>query len=71
MVGPVSDEERNSFTVRLKIGVVLVVGLSCGLMAVQGGAPLPFVAGAVAVGLVVGVVLVRIVFPGSGEQSPR
>lgn len=71
MVGPVSEEDRDSFAARVKAGIVVVVGLSTGLMAVQGDAPLPLVVGAVAVGLVVGAALVRIVFPGSGGQSPR
>ena len=71
MVGPISDAERDSFAARVKIGIVLVIGLSAGLMAVQGDAPFAFVTGAVVAGLVLGVVLVRVVFPGSGGKSPR
>lgn len=71
MVGPISDAERDSFAARVKASIVLVVGLSAGLMAVQGDAPLAFVTGAVVAGLVLGVVLVRVVFPGSGGRPPR
>lgn len=71
MVGPISEEERDSFAARVKATVVVIVGLSTGLMAVHGDAPLPFVVGAVAVGLAVGAALVRVVFPGSGGRSPR
>lgn len=71
MVGPISESERTAFATRVKAVIVLVVGVSAGLMAFQGGAPLPLLVGAVLAGLVVGVVLVWIVFPGSGGRSPR
>lgn len=68
MVGPLSGEERDAFAVKLKIALVAVVAASGGLMAIHGGASLPVVAAAVLGGLVVGVLLVRIVFPETGES---
>jgi membrane associated rhomboid family serine protease len=54
MVGPISQEERSAAMTRLKIGVVLLVGASGGLIALHGGAgPLVLVAATVG-GLVVG-----------------
>ena len=67
MVGPISRDERSSLVRRLKAGFVVLVGGSSGLIAVQGGATLVEVALVTLVGLVVGVVLVWLVFPGTGE----
>jgi len=69
MVGSSTEENRSSLVRRLKMGIVLVVGLSMGLVALNGGAPLEFITLAVAAGLAVGVLLVRIVFPGTGEAE--
>lgn len=63
MVQPVDPEERASFTRKLKLSLVAVVGLSGGLIAVQGDAPLPVVAATVAGGFVVGTALIWFVFP--------
>lgn len=72
MVGPISSQERSAFARRLKVGLSLVVGISAGLMALNGDAALPLVLVAVAVGLLVGVAAVWFVFPGTGEvQSDR
>lgn len=67
MVGPISPEERQSKMVRLKAGVALLVGISSGLVAIQGEASIPFVAGAVIAGTVVGAVLAWYVFPSGNE----
>jgi len=69
MVGPVSEAERSAFALRLKIGIVALVGASTGLVALANDAPLAGIGVAVLVGLLVGVLLVRIVFPGSGGTT--
>jgi membrane associated rhomboid family serine protease len=67
MVGPISSEERASFATKVKLGFTVLIGLSAGLVTLQGDpSPLIFV-GAVVGGLVVGGLLVWFVFPGSGE----
>jgi membrane associated rhomboid family serine protease len=63
MVGPLTDEERSSFTRRLKAGLVVLVGLSAGLITVQGDAEPVVVAGAFVGGVVVGSLLIWYVFP--------
>ena len=58
MVGPsTSDDERRSASLRFKVGFVLLVGLSGGLVASSIGASATEVAVVVGTGLVVGVVL--------------
>ena len=57
MVGPPSREERASEMVRLKIGVVLLVGVSGGLIALHGGADILGMAVATLGALVVGALL--------------
>jgi hypothetical protein len=69
MVDPISDEERSAFALKVKVAIVVLVGGSAGLVAVANGASLALAGGAVLAGLVVGVVLVVIVFPGSGGTS--
>lgn len=55
MVGPsISDDKRTDGMRRLKIGFVGLVGVSGGLIAIQGGAPLSLVALAVLGGLLTG-----------------
>ncbi|PSP97611.1 hypothetical protein BRC89_10730 [Halobacteriales archaeon QS_4_70_19] len=74
MVGPVSNEERSSATVRIKAGIVLSVGISAGLITLQGDVPLWATGAAVLVGLLTGVFLVSLVFPGDGatrSNRPR
>ncbi|AQL41490.1 hypothetical protein BV210_01615 [Halorientalis sp. IM1011] len=66
MVGPVSNDERESFTRRLQVGFVVLVGLSAGLITLQGDPTPAVVVGAVVGGLVVGVVLVRFAVPDPG-----
>ncbi|MFC6726608.1 hypothetical protein ACFQE1_20010, partial [Halobium palmae] len=52
------DEEREAANLRLRIGFVLLVGLSAGLVSLQASpTPLQFV-GAVLAGLVVGALLI-------------
>lgn len=69
MVGPLSDAERRSGLFRLKVTVTIIVGVSAGLMTLQGDAAVPVIAGAVAVGLVAGGVLAWYVFPGNHDTS--
>lgn len=63
MVGPISREERRSASRRLKIGFVLLIGISAGLITLQGDPTLVVFALAVLCGLVVGVALVAFAFP--------
>lgn len=58
MVGPsLSDEERRTATLRLRVGFVAFVGLSAGLVALQvGPTPIQLVA-AVVGGLILGYLL--------------
>ncbi|MES3518314.1 MAG: hypothetical protein PPP58_11700 [Natronomonas sp.] len=70
MVGPVGDEDRKRTTRWIKIGFVLLVGASAGLITTQGDpSPLVFVA-AVCAGLLLGVVLVWYLFPDFQNLSP-
>jgi predicted exporter len=71
MVGPMSSEERSRLTLRLKIGFVLLIGFSAGLTTLVGDPTLVEVALVTLVGLVVGAVVVRVVFPGTGAVEPR
>ena len=70
MTGPISEEDRERTMGRLKIGSVLLVGLSAGLITSQGDASLRVVAVAVAAGLALGAVLVRYLFPSLEGLSP-
>lgn len=63
MVGPASREERLSASRRLKFGFVLLVGISSGLITLQGDPTIFVFVLAVLLGLVVGVVLVAFAFP--------
>lgn len=64
MVGPISDDERRTALRRLKLGFVAVIGVSAGLITLQGDAgPVAFVA-ATGAGLVFGAVLVWVALPG-------
>jgi hypothetical protein len=64
MVGPTTQEERRSASRRLRLGFIALVGLSGGLITLQGNVPLLVSALAVLVGLLVGVVMVAFAFPG-------
>jgi len=70
MAGPISQEERQRTMRKLKVGVVLLVGLSGGLITSQGEASWQVVVAAVAGSLVVGVVLVWYLFPDLQTLSP-
>jgi len=57
MVGPMTDEERESGNLKLRIGFVLTVALSAVGITLQTGPSTEQLAGAAVGGLVVGVVL--------------
>ena len=63
MVGPTTREERRTASRRLKLGFVLLVGISGGLITSQGDVSIFLSLFAVLVGLVVGVVMVAFAFP--------
>jgi hypothetical protein len=63
MVGPISDDERSAFAWKLKLGFVLLVAFSSGLITLQADAGLVGFLAASGAGTVVGLVLVRIAFP--------
>ncbi|WP_247009293.1 hypothetical protein [Halorientalis litorea] len=63
MVGPISNEERDEFMTRLRIGFVALVAVSAGLITLQGDPPLMVVGAAVVGGVVVGVILMWFLFP--------
>ena len=63
MVGPIRNEDRLAASRRLKLGFVLLVGLSSGLITLQGDPTIFEFALAVLVGLVVGLVLVVVALP--------
>ena len=70
MTGPISEEDRERTMGRLKIGSVLLVGVSSGLITSQGDASFRMVVAAVVAGLALGVVLVRYLFPSLEGLSP-
>lgn len=57
MVGPPSNDEKRAGMARLRLGVVVLVGASAGLIAFSGGGSVLEVGVAIVAGLVVGVVL--------------
>ena len=63
MVGPTTREERRSASRRLKLGFVALVGISGGLITLQGDVSVLLTVLAVLVGLLVGVVIVAFAFP--------
>jgi hypothetical protein len=67
MVGPMSSEERSEGALRIKLGSTLIVGLSMGLITLQGDVALWVTGLAFLLGCVVGLGLVWFVFPGTGE----
>jgi membrane associated rhomboid family serine protease len=69
MVGPIPSTDRESAALRIKIGFALVIGVSAGLITLQGDVP-PAVTGLVAlVGFVFGALVTWFVFPGTGETA--
>jgi uncharacterized membrane protein YccC len=63
MVDGISDEERERFAVRAKVGFVLLVGLSGGLITLSADVGWQGFLVATAIGLLVGLALVWWVFP--------
>ncbi|MFC6733192.1 MULTISPECIES: hypothetical protein [unclassified Haladaptatus] len=67
MVGPLSSEERTEATTRLKIGFVLLVGFSAGLITLPSEPTFVEFGVAFLAGSALGVLLVWLVFPGTGD----
>lgn len=70
MVEPISNAERSRTLRWVKIGTVLLVGLSAGLIAVQSGGSIEAIAGAMLGGIVVGAALVWYLFPDVDALAP-
>lgn len=70
MAGPVSGDDRARTLRWLKLGTVVLVGLSAGSIAAQGGASVELIAGAALAGLLVGVALVWYLFPDAEALAP-
>ncbi len=71
MVGPISDEERDAATTKVKLFFTALVGLSAGLVSLQGDpSPAMFLA-AIAGGLVFGGLLIWYVFPDTTGLTQR
>jgi hypothetical protein len=71
MVGPsFTDDERRLANTRLKVGFVLLVGFSSGLVALQAGGTTTQLAGAVVGGILLGVVLLYFVLKTAREFNP-
>ncbi|UIO98609.1 hypothetical protein Hbl1158_08560 [Halobaculum sp. CBA1158] len=72
MVGPsITEEERDATNRRLMVGMVLLVGVSGGLVSLQVDPTPAQVAGAVGVSLLVGVALTWFVVRSLREFSPK
>jgi hypothetical protein len=70
VVDPISNEDRGRTLWWAKIGTVALVGLSAGLIAIQGDASLELVGGAVLAGSLVGIALVWYLFPDLDAIAP-
>ncbi|MDR9381432.1 MAG: hypothetical protein RI560_07150 [Natronomonas sp.] len=70
MVDPITDDDRRQTLRWARVGVVLLVGLSAGMISIQGGAPLELVSVTVLVGLIVGGALVWYLFPSAEDIAP-
>lgn len=70
MVDPISAADRARTLRWAKIGLVLLVGISTGLISVQGDAPLEIILGSVVAGLIVGSALVWYLFPDADAIAP-
>jgi hypothetical protein len=70
VVDPIPDEDRARTLRWVKVGAVLLVGLSAGLIAVQGEASPDMIAGSIAAGLLVGGALVRYLVPDADAIAP-
>ena len=71
MVGPISAEERSATMLKLKLGFVVLIGVSAGLITLQADVGLAGFLGATASGLVVGVVLTWVAFPDGDDLDRR
>lgn len=70
MVEPIPDEDREQTMLKLKVGFVLLVGASAGLITLHGNASPVAVLVAVTGGLVLGVLLAWYLFPDIEALSP-
>lgn len=70
MVDPVSSADRVRTLRWVKLGTILLVGLSAGLISVQGGAAVRLIAGSVFSGVLVGGALVWYLFPDADAIAP-
>jgi hypothetical protein len=70
VVDPVSSADRVRTLRWVKLGTVLLVGFSTGLVSVQGGATTGLIAGSVLAGLLVGGALVWYLFPDADSIAP-
>ena len=70
MVDPISNDERARTLLWVKLATVLLVGLSAGLIAIQGDAPFEIILGAVGGGALVGAALVWYLFPDVDAIAP-
>jgi hypothetical protein len=71
MVGPMSTEERSQGALKIKLAATFIVGVSMGLITLQGDVSL-WVTGLVTLlGFAVGASLVWFVFPGTGEVQSK
>ena len=68
MVGPIPSAERDSLAFRVKVAFAFVIGVSAGLITLQGDVPLAVTGLVTLLGLVFGVLVTWFVFPGSGES---
>jgi hypothetical protein len=70
VVDPIPNDDRARTLRWAKLGTVVLVGLSAGLIAIQGEAPVEYVLGSVAVGALVGAALVWYLFPDADALAP-
>jgi membrane associated rhomboid family serine protease len=70
MVDPISNEDRERTMVRMKVGSVLLVGASAGLITLQGDASIEVALAAIVGGLILGALLVWYLFPDATELAP-
>jgi hypothetical protein len=70
VVDPITSGDRRRTLRWAKVGTILLVGLSAGMISIQGGAAIELVGGAVLAGLFVGSVLVWYLFPNTEDIAP-
>lgn len=71
MVDPVSQDERDSFTRKLKVAVAALVAVSTGMVALSAGATLPQALAALLGGVVVGGVIAWYAVPSTPAPAER